>query len=109
MKDEFIPQSLEVARDVTEEEYRKALLQSWLTWIFTFAVPIGMFGYWLLVDASVFHENEAPPFRPAIAGGVLINRILYYTLKEGKKMSTLRMQKYKELRTLRKFRQSDGS
>ena len=102
MSDDLIPQSMQVAKDVTEEEYQKALLQSRLTLILTFSVPIGAFLYWLLVDASFFHSDETPPFRLAIVWGVLANRFFYYTLKEGKKMSTLRMQKYKELRRLRK-------
>ena len=98
---------MQVAKDVTEEEYKKALLQARLTLGFTFLVPVAIFGYWLLVDASFFRKDGSPPFRFAIAGGLLANRMLYYTLKEGKKMSTLRLQKYKELRTLRKFQRDN--
>ena len=97
---------MQIAKDVEESEYRKARLQNRLIWFFTFAVPLGMFLYWLLVDASFFNADGGPPYRLAIGSGIFVNRVLYYTLKDGRKMNTVRMQKYAELRRFRLSRES---
>ena len=104
MTEERIPPSMMLGKDVTEAEYRKARLQHRVTLIATFAVPLALFLYWLLVNATYLSSDGPPPFRESIAAGLAINRLLYYTLKEGRKMSTMRLIQDAELKKYRKTR-----
>ncbi len=100
---------MEIAKDVTDSEFKKARFQSRLTWVITFSVPLAAFLYWLLVDASFFHSNNAPPYRLAIVWGILANRVAYFIFKDGRKMGSLRMQQYVKLKKFRLAREKSKS
>lgn len=101
MNEANLPPHLAIAADVTEEEFKKARLQNRATNIATFSVPILLFLYWLLVDATFLNVKGEPPYRLSIAWALIVNRVLYYSLKEGRKMKTMRIIRYQELRKLR--------
>lgn len=107
MNDENIPPHLAIAKDVTESEFQKAKFQNRIALIATFSVPVLLFLYWLLVNATFLSAEGEPPFKASIVWALIANRGFYYFLKEGRKMSTLRMIKYMELRKLRAFRKEN--
>jgi hypothetical protein len=96
---EQIPPSLEIARHVTEEEFTKAKRQFTILWAGTTAAPIlaalalGALGFiaifgWIGLAALV-------------AIGIVTYIVLFAMLPEARKMSTMRLRRYKELKAWR--------
>lgn len=95
MPEEFIPPSLKIAENVSDEEYRKARNQFAILWTGTMAAPFIGLALWF------FGIRLAGWMLQAIISGVACYALLNAILPEAKKISTMRMRKYKELRTYR--------
>jgi fatty acid desaturase len=91
----MVPQSLRVALNVTEEEYRKAHAQSRLVWVATFlATGLGL-ALWAMGIRVVGWLVQA------VASGILANLAMMAVLPDAKKTGTARLKKYKELQAFR--------
>ncbi|NWK56474.1 hypothetical protein HW115_12700 [Verrucomicrobiaceae bacterium N1E253] len=94
MSEPALPLSLAVAKDVTEEEYRRAKSQNYLLWGITFFLCTApALGILLLVGPYLVDTILL-----GIAAGVVGHLILRQYFKDAAKMSTMRMQRYPELR-----------
>ena len=99
MNNENIPQSLKVALNVEDAEYRKAKLQATVLWAATMIAPLIGLGLWAVgIRLSGWMLQ-------AIGLGVGVHALLYAVLPEARKMSTMRMQKYRELKAYRAARE----
>lgn len=96
MSEEKIPPSMKIAADVTEEEFKRAKFQNSLVWVLTFAlIPLIFFVMLLTIGIA---PGGMLGLMAIGCGAHLLLRKLF---KESSKMSTLRMKKYKELRSYR--------
>ncbi len=99
MSNENLPPSFNIALDVEESEYQKAKLQVVLLWTVTMIAPLIGLGLWAI------GLRLGGWMAQAVALGVATHMLMYKLLPEARKMSTLRMKKYKELRELRMARE----
>lgn len=94
-QEEVLAPAFQIAADVTEEEFRKARLQARLTWILTFGSSMLAVFLWI----SGFRLLGFLP--QGILAGIGAYAAFYAILSEGRKMNTMRLRKYQELRRLR--------
>jgi len=96
---EQIPPSLEVARHVTDEEFAKARRQFIILWSGTMAAPLLAA---LILGALGFVAIFGWIGLAVLIGiGIVAYIVLYALFPEAKKMSTMRLRKYNELKAWR--------
>lgn len=95
MKDDQLPPSLAVAKDVTEEEYQRARMQNILLWTLTCLAAFGGVVLFIL-GLRVIHI-----IAQGVLAGVGAHVCLRTIFKDASKMSTMRMVKYPALKSLR--------
>ena len=95
MDERMVPQSLRIALNVTEAEYRKARAQSRIVWLATFAGAAAGLGLWaagLRLTGWLIQ---------AVGTGVGVHFLMLAILPEAKKTGSARLQKYRELQVYR--------
>ena len=93
MSESLLPPHLKVAETVTEEEYRRARWQRAITLIVSMGVGVSVAFCGIIFSAHIRNW-----FAIGIALAIGLERLLNFMLKDGHKMSTLRMKVYPELR-----------
>lgn len=103
MKNSEIPLSLQVSKDVTEQEYCKANRQSTLLWAFT--ILFSMIPFFVIISIG---PNIYDILILGIGGGIGLGFIVHIFMRmfifpEAHKASTMRLQKYPELKKWREM------
>lgn len=95
MNPDSVPQSLRIALNVTESEYRKARLHSRIVWLATFTAAALGLGLWAL------GLRLAGWLVQSVGAAVAVHFLMLVLLPEAKKTGTARLQKYRELQAYR--------